>query len=102
MYVHQLKQEVATTWKTGSSYISNTSGSVNGRRPVTLKSGDGIKSPPFTPSRVGKDEILNKASSSLSSCVLSVTENIFLAKFNLALMLYFGRGLGRNTHQTLG
>ena len=39
------------------------SGSVNGPRPVTLKSGDGIKSPPFAPSRVGKDEILYKTSS---------------------------------------
>ena len=30
MYVHQFKQEVATTWKTGSSYITYISGSVNG------------------------------------------------------------------------
>ena len=39
MYVHQLKQEVATTWKTGSSYISYISGYVNGPSAVTLKSG---------------------------------------------------------------
>ena len=78
MYVHQLKHEVATTWKTGSSYISNMSGSVNGPRPVTLKSGDGIKSPPFAPSRVGKDEILYKT----SSRVYNITENILMAEFN--------------------
>ena len=59
---------------------------------------DGIKSPPFAPSRVGKDEILYKASSSPSSCVLNVTENIFLAKFNLALMLYFGSILEIKNH----
>ena len=41
---------------------------------------DGIKSPPFAPSRVGKDEILYKTSLSLSSCVLNVTENIFMAE----------------------
>ena len=57
---------------------------------------DGIKSPPFAPSRVGKDEILYKASS--SSCVLNVTENIFMAKFNLALMLYFGSILEIKNH----
>ena len=39
MYVHQLKQEVATTWKTGSSYIANISGSVNGPSAVAPKSG---------------------------------------------------------------
>ena len=39
MYVHQLKQEVATTWKTGSSYITNISGSVNGPSAVAPKSG---------------------------------------------------------------
>ena len=39
MYVHQFKQEVATTWKTGSSYITNISGSVNGPSAVAPKSG---------------------------------------------------------------
>ena len=39
MYVHQFKQEVATTWKTGSSYITYISGSVNGPSAVAPKSG---------------------------------------------------------------
>ena len=39
MYVHRFKQEVATTWKTGSSYITYISGSVNGPSAVAPKSG---------------------------------------------------------------
>ena len=41
----------------------------------------GIKSPSFAPSRVGKCKILYKTSSS-SSCVLNVMENILMAQFN--------------------
>ena len=41
---------------------------------------DGIKSPSFAPSRVGKDEILYKTSLS-SSYVSNVTEKILMAHF---------------------
>ena len=41
---------------------------------------DGIKSPSFAPSRVGKDEILYKTSLS-RSYLLNVTENVLMAQF---------------------
>ena len=54
--------------------------SVNGTCVTVDMVYDGIKSPSFAPSRVGKDEILYKTSLS-RSYLLNVTENVLMAQF---------------------